>query len=108
MFFFLALFLFLLLPSPWDVIGGVTALVLFAGEVVFWNQRVRHRKPATGAQTMIGTSGVVVSDCRPRGQIRLDGEIWEARCKEGADAGDTVVVVGLEGLTLTVERTAPG
>jgi membrane-bound serine protease (ClpP class) len=43
-----------------------------------------------------------VAECRPAGQVRLDGEIWEARCDEGADRGDTVVVTGRDGLTLVV------
>jgi membrane protein implicated in regulation of membrane protease activity len=107
MFFFLALLLLLLLPSPWNAIGCVASLGLFAGEVVFWNRRVRHRRPAAGAETMIGKSGVVVSECRPNGQVRLEGEIWEARCDEGAAPGETVVVTGRTGLTLLVERTTP-
>jgi membrane-bound serine protease (ClpP class) len=55
---------------------------------------------------MIGKTGVVVSECRPNGQIRLGGELWEARCNEGADAGETVRVTALEDLTLIVERAA--
>jgi membrane protein implicated in regulation of membrane protease activity len=36
--------------------------------------------------------------------VRIGGELWEARCADGADAGETVRVVGLSGLTLLVER----
>ena len=38
------------------------------------------------------------------GQVRIGGEIWQARCEAGADTGETVRVVGLNGLTLLVER----
>jgi membrane-bound ClpP family serine protease len=72
-FFFVALLLLLLLPSPWNVVGFVAGLVAFGGEVVFWNRRVRGKKVATGADTFIGESAVVVSSCRPDGQVRLRG-----------------------------------
>lgn len=108
MFFFVALLLLLVLPAPWNVVGFIGGLVAFGGEVVFWNRTVRRRRAAVGAQTLIGRTGNVVSACRPDGQVRLGGEIWEARCDEGADKGDAVVVTGREGLTLVVARGAPG
>ena len=37
------------------------------------------------------------------GQIRLQGEIWAARCEAGAVPGDRVRVTGRDGLTLIVE-----
>jgi membrane protein implicated in regulation of membrane protease activity len=46
----------------------------------------------------------VTEPCRPDGQVRLNGELWEARCAEGADRGETVRVTGREGLKLVVER----
>ena len=56
-----------------------------------------------GAETLIGARAVTVGELRPRGQVRLDGEFWDAVCDAGADAGAPVVVVGREGLTLLVE-----
>ena len=41
--------------------------------------------------------------CRPVGQVRLDGEIWEARCEAGASPGDQVRVIGRDKLALLVE-----
>jgi membrane-bound serine protease (ClpP class) len=38
--------------------------------------------------------------------VRLQGELWRARCAEGADAGEQVRVVALDGLTLLVEPAA--
>jgi len=45
----------------------------------------------------------VTEPCHPSGQVRLAGEIWAARCDQGADPGDTVRVVGRDDLTLVVE-----
>ncbi len=53
---------------------------------------------------MVGQTCTVLSSCLPNGQVQLRGEIWEARCDTGADRGDTVVVLAIEGLTLIVER----
>jgi membrane protein implicated in regulation of membrane protease activity len=53
---------------------------------------------------MIGKRAEVVRECRPSGTVRLDGELWEARCEDGAGPGDEVQVKGVEGLTLVVRR----
>ena len=103
MFFFVALILLVALPHPWNFVGFGVALVLFLGEVLFWHARVRHRRAATGADRMIGATAVVIGACRPRGQVRLRGETWEARCAAGADVGEEVVIRSRDGLVLTVE-----
>ena len=58
------------------------------------------------AETLVGRTATVIAECRPLGQVRLSGEseIWRARCAEGAEAGETVKVVGINELTLIVER----
>jgi len=56
-----------------------------------------------GAETLIGREVEVRQACRPLGQVRVKGEIWRARCDEGAGAGAFVRVVGIDGLTLVVE-----
>jgi membrane-bound serine protease (ClpP class) len=107
-FFVVAIVLLLVLPSPWGVIAFVAGLVLFAGEVGFWQRRVRGRRAQVGAHRLVGASATVVTSCRPDGQVRVRGEIWKARCQAGADPGDTVVVRTLEGLTLFVEPATDG
>ena len=99
-----AIVLLILLPSPSNLVGFAIALALFIGEVLFWNWRVRGQRVKTGVATMIGQTGTVLSPCRPNGQVQLRGEIWEARCDTGADRGDTVAVLAVDGLTLIVER----
>ena len=103
MFLIIGIALLLTLPGPWNFIAAGACLVGFAGEVGFWNRRVRRRDAATGVQTLIGRTATVTRSCRPRGQVRIAGEVWEARCDAGADPGDEVRVVGVEKLTLVVE-----
>ena len=98
-----AFVLLLLLPSPWNLIAFLVTVPLCIVELLVWNRTVRHRKKAVGAQTLIGRSAVVVSSCRPDGQVRLDGEIWAARSDTGADVDESVNVIGRDRLTLIVE-----
>lgn len=93
---------FFVLDGPWDVLVVVGALVLEVVEIVFWFWYSKRRRVQVGAETLIGRPGVVITGCRPLGQVRVDGEIWAARCVSGADVGTAVRVEGLEGLTLLV------
>lgn len=104
MLFILAFVLLIVLPSPWDLIGFAACLVFGVGELFLWYRTVSRRHVAAGAETLIGAKAKVVAPCRPDGQVRVDGELWDARCTAGADRGDTVRVVARRGLTLTVER----
>jgi membrane-bound serine protease (ClpP class) len=103
-FLILGFVLLIFLPSPWGLVGFVICLALFLGELLFWNRTMRGRRQAVGAQTLIGVEGEVLAPCRPVGQVRIGGEIWEARCEAGADTGEIVRVVALRGLTLLVDR----
>jgi membrane protein implicated in regulation of membrane protease activity len=102
-----AVVLLLVLPEPWGLIGFAVALFGAVFEVLLWHRSVRHRRQEVGAQTLVGREAVVLTGCRPSGQVRLDGEIWSAICAAGADPGDTVRVVGRDRLRLVVELKTP-
>ena len=106
MFLIAALVVLLILPSPWNLYVSGACLVGFAGEVGFWNRRVRGKRKRVGVEALIDAEGTVLTPCHPVGQVLVVGERWEARCDEGADPGEKVRVVGIEGLTLTVEKVA--
>jgi membrane protein implicated in regulation of membrane protease activity len=104
-FLLVGIVLLVFVPYPWNLISFALCVVLFVGEVSFWNRRVRGEPERVGAETLIGRAAAVVTLCHPDGQVRIDGEIWEARCAEGADPGDSVVVTARDGLRLIVERS---
>ncbi len=108
MLIFVAILLLLVLPSPWNIVAFLVLLPVWVLELFGWNRTVKRRRRAVGAQTLIGREAVVIVPCQPLGQVRLDGEIWEARCEAGAPAGDRVRVTGREALTLVVEAAVPG
>jgi membrane protein implicated in regulation of membrane protease activity len=96
-----------LLPAPWSYIAVIVAAVIEIAEIKLFLWYSRRRHVTTGAEALAGLTGTVVEACRPLGQIRVAGELWRARCEDGADVGDSVVVEKLEpGLTLLVHRTS--
>jgi membrane protein implicated in regulation of membrane protease activity len=99
----LAIAFLIVLPSPWNLVGFLIVLPLWLLELAGWNRTVKRRRRVVGAQTLIGKEATVSTTLRPLGQVRLDGETWQARCEAGAAPGDTVRVVGRDGLTLIVE-----
>jgi membrane-bound serine protease (ClpP class) len=103
---FLAIALLLVLSSPWNLIAFLAVIPFWVLELLGWNRTVKRRRRVVGAETLIGRDAVVISPCRPRGQVRLDGEIWAARCDAGAVDGESVRVVGRDRLTLIVEPAA--
>jgi membrane-bound serine protease (ClpP class) len=106
MLIFLAVALLLILPSPWNLVAFLVLLPLWVLELFGWNRTTKRHRKAVGAETLIGREAVVSEPCRPVGQVRLDGEIWEARCEAGASTGDRVRVTGRQRLTLVVEPVA--
>jgi membrane-bound serine protease (ClpP class) len=90
--------------APWGAFLIAGAAVVEVAESMFWIWLSKRRRAAVGAEALIGRSAEVVRPCRPFGYVRLAGELWQARCEDGADRGDRVSVVGLDGLVLLVER----
>ena len=99
----LALFV---LPYPWNwvAVGVGAAIELF--EAWFWWWLSHRRQPAVGVETLVGAKGTAVGPCRPDGQVRVRGEIWQARCDAGLDTGEQAEVRAVDGLTLVVEPVA--
>jgi membrane-bound serine protease (ClpP class) len=98
-----AVLLLLLLDGPWNIVAFVVVTLLWLVELYGWSRTVRKQRRVVGAQTLIGQEAIVTEPCRPNGQVRLDGEIWEARCQAGASVGDRVRVIGRDELVLVVE-----
>ena len=107
MFVALALVLFLVLPDPWDVIGGLVSLACGVVEITFWQRRMRRVKVTTGVDNLIGSIGEVTAALAPIGQIHVLGEIWQARASADVPPGTSVRVVAVNGLVLDVEPVEP-
>ena len=94
------------LPTEWAIPVVVAAAVVEVAETLFWLWYSRRGKVKMGPETLVGAVAQVVTPCVPLGRVRLQGELWQARCEEGAEPGESVRVRKLDGLTLVVERAA--
>jgi membrane-bound serine protease (ClpP class) len=86
----------------------VIAAIATAGGVVIlamaWVASRSLRRPVmTGVQAMVGENGHVLEAFAGQGKVRYGGEIWNARSKSSLQAGQTVRITQVDGLTLWVE-----
>ena len=91
------------LEEPWNWVAVGLGIVLEIAETLFFFWWSKRRKATVGAETLVGQTAVVSIECRPHGQVRIAGEIWQARCDAGAAVGEDVLVREVDGLLLVVE-----
>jgi membrane protein implicated in regulation of membrane protease activity len=87
------------LPSPWGLVAVLAGGLIDVAESLVLLKWSRRRRAVTGVEALIGKTAVVSSPT----QVRVAGEIWEARSDRVLVPGDEVVVHGVEGLTLLVD-----
>ncbi|WP_203299090.1 NfeD family protein [Marinobacter sediminum] len=90
-------------------IGG-TAVV--AAGFILWTVTkfigLRRKGPVSGSELMIREHGLALENFAQerdqyRGHVRLNGERWNAICSNPVGEGDSVRVMAMDGLTVTVE-----
>jgi len=102
----LALLLFIVVPSPWNVIGALATGVLGVVEVAYWQRRMRREKVQTGVENLVGATGEAAERLAPSGHVRVLGELWQANSSSELPRGSRVRVVAVNDLTLEVEAVA--
>jgi membrane protein implicated in regulation of membrane protease activity len=90
------------LPSPWGLVAVVVGGALDIAETGVFLWWSRRRRASVGVESLVGKTAIASTDLWPEGQVKIGGEIWQARCDGGCDAGTKVVVHAIEGLTLVV------
>lgn len=72
--------------------------------------KARRNKIVTGAQGLVGETGVAQTALSPQGKVFVHGELWDAVATSALPIGQLVVVRRLDGLILEVDAlgaTAP-
>ncbi len=68
--------------------------------------RARRAKRAVSQRGIVGLRGKAVTPVAPEGTIFVRNELWRARAAESIGEGESVLVTGLDGITLKVEAMA--
>lgn len=91
--------------SPWLIALGTLAVSCYVLIVVRAVLRTRRLRSRSGSESLLGQEGVVTSALALRGTVRVGGEEWSAVAEVGPiEAGETVEVLAVEGITLRVHR----
>lgn len=79
---------------------------IFAGLYIRWIiGPIRRRSKLTGPEAIIGKIGVAMTDLQPKGEVRVEGEIWRAESVIGNILrGESIRVRAIKGLILEVEK----
>jgi membrane-bound serine protease (ClpP class) len=83
------------------VVGTTAGLCLL---VVGAAVRSMGRKPVSGKESMLGAIATVRGRIDPTGTVFVHGTLWSARSASPVEVGETVRVIGIEGMKLTVEK----
>jgi membrane-bound serine protease (ClpP class) len=65
--------------------------------------KARRNKVLTGAQGLVGDTGVAQTALSPQGKVFVHGELWDAVASSALPPGQLVVVRRIDGLTLQVD-----
>jgi membrane-bound serine protease (ClpP class) len=65
--------------------------------------KARRNKVVTGAQGLVGETGVAQTALSPQGKVFVHGELWDAIASTTLPPGQLVVVRKIDGLTLQVD-----
>jgi len=103
----LALVVLHVVKGPWALVLLIGTGVFELSQTAFWLRYTSRHTVQVGAETLIGRVVQVAQECRPIGYVRVQGELWRARCDEGAGPGEWVRVAGRDGLLLEVTREPP-
>lgn len=78
------------------------ALLLVATFRLFY--KVRHKAPVSGMQTMVGATGITLTELNTSGMVEVFGEVWNAEADNAIGKGENIKVVGNQGAHLKVSK----
>jgi membrane-bound serine protease (ClpP class) len=84
------------------LVVGTTSLlfILIIGAAV----KSVTRQPVSGREGMIGEIGTATERIDPSGTVFVHGTLWQARSAKPIEKGETIRVVSVDGLKLTIEK----
>ncbi len=103
-----------ILPLPWEWQGVAFALLTIIAAWLWWkwlNQRTDKTNGNSAlnqrGQQLVGTYATVLEPLKNQyTRVQIGDSSWRASCASPLEVGDKVVITGVEGATLRVERPA--
>lgn len=77
--------------------GGLVVMVIGAAV------RARTQRVVSGVEAMIGGEARALEAFTGQGRVHAFGEDWQARCVQPVEAGDRLLITGIDGLVLQVD-----
>ena len=101
-------------PFHWWILTLVITCIICIAYVAL-GRRYIHRwtatkKSKTNVDTIIGKEGIVIKKIARNvdGRVKVGNEEWKGRAEEDIKEGEEIVVTGVSGVTLIVEKTKGG
>jgi membrane-bound serine protease (ClpP class) len=92
--------------SPWVIAVVALFAVAFFSIAIKAGLTARRRPITAGAEGLVGTTGVALTDLTPGGTVRVAKETWTATATVPVRATETVRVTAVHGVRVTVEPVA--
>lgn len=91
--------------NPWLMVSMTALIIGFFGIAVTAGLRAQRRTALMGTHVLLGKTGVALTDLSPEGVVQVQSEMWTAVAGDAPiHAGETVEVIGSDGLRLRVRR----
>jgi len=79
-------------------------IAIILGWIFYAGIKAQFNRVKTGKEALIGAKGIAATDLKPKGEVRVLGEFWEATAKDASIAvGQAVEVVSMDGMVLVVK-----
>ncbi len=93
-------------PRWWLILPSVLAVLFFFLLGMPTVQRARFSTQTIGREGLIGDEGIALVDFDPDGLVEVNGAKWRATAhrEAGVAEGSKVVVTGVDGMFLEVDR----
>jgi membrane-bound serine protease (ClpP class) len=85
------------------VVGTTSLLFIFIITAAVGSMK---RQPVSGQEGMIGEMGTATERIAPSGTVFVHGTLWQAHSSAAIEEGETVRVIGADGLKLKVEKVS--
>jgi len=90
---------------PLSIALPVYGFILVSSAILYYAlMQTMHLQAKTGKEGLKGQIAEAMENLNPVGQVLVHGEIWRARAAESIRKGESVLITGMDGLTLLVSK----